>query len=265
MKSYDLIAPFYDEDMGRNNNGDDISFYLSCAQRNPGNILELGCGTGRMTIPLLKSGFSVLGMDSSPAMIRQLVEKKDRLRPEEQQRLILLCEDMRYLGLRQKYKTVCCAFSLLTYMVSDEDLTVFFQNVRDHMEWDGQFVLDVFLPQAHLQSLPDDRLYFDYRRPWKDTFCLERSKQIIKHPGWSQNTIRRFYRFMDGDLPVAQNIVTEERIRLFYRPELCALLTDHGFQIRQCWGGFRQEPLTEDSPVMVFVCNLTGAIDGYER
>lgn len=255
MKSYDLIASWYDSDMGQNNPGEDIPFYLRYAAANRGGILELGCGTGRMTLPFLKAGFSVLGMDSSAAMLQRLAEKLQPLDRRERQRLTLLCADMCYLCLKRKFKTVCCAFSLLTYLTTKEDQEHFFRNVHEWLDDDGHLLLDVFVPQDRMQTLPDDQIYFDYRRPWKEDLLLERSKQIIKHPEGQLNTIRRFYKILDRDLHVRKEIVTEERIRIFYPEELHRLLTGYGFRIEGSWGGFQGEALSGEAPVMVFLCS----------
>jgi len=57
---YDLIADFYDEDMGRNNDGRDVAWYVGQAKRAAAAhrlpVLELGSGTGRITLPLAQAG-----------------------------------------------------------------------------------------------------------------------------------------------------------------------------------------------------------------
>ena len=61
--SYDVIAEFYDDDMGRNVGGEDVAFYVDQCAAAPGPVLELGCGTGRITLALVRAGNTVIGID----------------------------------------------------------------------------------------------------------------------------------------------------------------------------------------------------------
>ena len=67
---YDSWADIYDEVYSFVDN--DINFYLQKASNIKGNILEIGCGTGRITIPLMENGANITGIDSSQKMIDRL-------------------------------------------------------------------------------------------------------------------------------------------------------------------------------------------------
>src|SRR5690554_5357898 len=49
---------------------DDVQFYVDLAKTNGGKVLDIGCGTGRVTLPLLKAGIDVVGLDNSAAMLK---------------------------------------------------------------------------------------------------------------------------------------------------------------------------------------------------
>src|SRR6266404_6422462 len=79
---------------------EDIQFYVGLARSlKPKSVLELACGTGRITIPLAeegaRSGFSVAGLDTEPAMLKQAGQKVKRLPNAVRRRIQLVKGDMR--------------------------------------------------------------------------------------------------------------------------------------------------------------------------
>ena len=72
----------------------DMSFYLEEAKAGGGPVLELGCGTGRLLIPLLSTGHDVHGLDSSSAMLEVARRKREQLPAEAAKRLTLHYGDM---------------------------------------------------------------------------------------------------------------------------------------------------------------------------
>src|SRR5258708_4131903 len=79
----------------------DTAFYLEEAKASGGPVLELGCGTGRLAIPLLKTGLEVHGLDASAAMLEVAKHKRSQLSPEIAKRLHLHLGDMAKFKLEQ--------------------------------------------------------------------------------------------------------------------------------------------------------------------
>ena len=75
MADFDRFARFYDLDY--NSFQDDVPFYLGLAEHTGGPLLELGCGTGRLLVPLARAGFEITGVDLSEGML-QVARGKDR-------------------------------------------------------------------------------------------------------------------------------------------------------------------------------------------
>ena len=110
--AYDLIAEYYDFDMGMNAPKNDVEFYVNWAAGRFGPVLELGCGTGRITLPMVQAGCTVLGIDLSIPMLRQLKTKAEFiLSSEELSRLSLCCMDMRQLALDASFSLIICPYS----------------------------------------------------------------------------------------------------------------------------------------------------------
>ncbi|TLY48982.1 MAG: class I SAM-dependent methyltransferase, partial [Gammaproteobacteria bacterium] len=70
--SYDAIAEIYETDMGQSMPFDDVAFYRSLCLAEGGRVLELGCGTGRILIELMRAGIDAVGADRSLPMLARL-------------------------------------------------------------------------------------------------------------------------------------------------------------------------------------------------
>src|SRR3954451_8643584 len=73
--TYDRIARFYDVDMAQNMRFDDVAFYAHQCARANGRVLELGCGNGRILLPLLERGIDAVGIDAFAPMLAELRPK----------------------------------------------------------------------------------------------------------------------------------------------------------------------------------------------
>lgn len=83
--SFDRIARFYDYE----NKGyvKDIPFYLEYAKNCGGEVLELGCGTGRILIPMAKAGITITGLDISGEMLKIARDKVMHLDRESETKI----------------------------------------------------------------------------------------------------------------------------------------------------------------------------------
>lgn len=255
VPAYDLIASFYDEDMGRNNPGKDLLFYLARAGRTSGPVLELACGTGRITLPLVSQGSYVDALDASLPMLHELARKAQRLLTDEaRQRLALHWMDMRDWRLQKKFALILCPFSAFTYLVEEEDQARALQIILDHLEPDGLFILDCFVPHYEDLALPDGHVYYDYCRQLENGMVLERRKTIKKDLTRQLNLVCRTYRFMAPDGSLMKTITTEETIRYRFHAELALLMQHHGFQIVEEYGDFEGHAYEYSSATVVFIC-----------
>jgi len=257
IPSYDAIAEFYDEDMGRNNPGRDIAFYCMYAATAPGPVLELGCGTGRITLPMVQRGATVHGLDASLPMLRELERKaRQLLTGTERARLQLYWADMCDMELRERFALILCPFSAFNYVVDEPDRTRMLQNVRAHLDGNGLFILDTFIPHYEDLLLPDDHINFDYRRQTEDGMVLEREKTIHKDLTRQINIVNRTYRFWDAGAGLVRQLTTSERIRYYFFSELKLLLEHHGFVVEREYGDFDGGSYDYRASTMAFVCRI---------
>jgi SAM-dependent methyltransferase len=242
---YDLTAEFYDEDMGRNNDGRDIAWYVALARAAaPGPILELGCGTGRVTLPLAQTGRSIVAADYSMPMLRVLGQKAAAAHLSE--RIEPLAMDMGRWSLAGRFAAIFCPFSAFTYLVDDDDRARMLAGVRACLAHGGVFALDVFVPDARLNALNDGARIDDYQRAlperWRPATTLTRSKRLTRdvRPGVrpAVNRIARHYRFLDAQGEVLREVDTESLQRPYAPEDLLSTLTAAGFADLQACGDF---------------------------
>ena len=85
---------------------EDIPFYIHLAKTYGSPILELACGTGRITIPIAKKGVTITGMDISPEMLQIAKTKLEKEPKDVQNRIQLLQKDMSNFKLNEKFNMI---------------------------------------------------------------------------------------------------------------------------------------------------------------
>jgi SAM-dependent methyltransferase len=126
--------------------GADIPDIREWGRRVGGPILELGCGTGRLTLPLAEVAPRVVGVDLSSPMIARARAKQAGLPPETAARLDLCVGDMRALDLGERFAGVLVGLNALMHMTTDADLWAALRTARRHLAPGGRLALDVFAP-----------------------------------------------------------------------------------------------------------------------
>ena len=235
--TYDRIARFYDVDMAQNMRFDDVAFYAHQCARSSGRVLEIGCGNGRVLLPLLREGRDAFGVDASAPMLRELSRKAAAARLPLR---AAQAEGRRLPVSRATLACVLCPYSLITYFVTDDDVAVFLRGVRDALVPGGTIVVDAFVPRevpAQADFTPD------YRRPY-GAFTLARAKRITPLPGGA-NRIERRYEVINGAGDVVETIEASEVIRPRDVTTLHAAMADAGFGRISEWWDYGTRPTAD--------------------
>lgn len=251
--AYDAIAEFYDDDMGRNADARDISFYSGACRGITGRVLELGCGTGRITLPLAELGLEIIGIDRSVPMLRVLRRKMAALplassvsRPPR-----LVAMDMARPALNGQFEVVLCPFSAFTYLVTVADRERALGFIREALAPSGRFLLDVFVPDESLETGADANEQFDYRRHLADGSELERRKTIVPGRTARVNRIIRRYIFRDLAGQLRRELVTESHQCSYRLPELLQVIRGAGFRLVSATADFTGAPIRAGARTMV--------------
>lgn len=128
---------------------DDLSFYQTQAERwaGPGGaLLELACGTGRVTLPLARAGYRLTSLDSATEMLELLAAKLAK-EPEEVRRRVEIVEgDMRSLQLDRLFRFICLPFNSLLLLSTPQERQALLDRVREHLAPSGAFAFEIFTP-----------------------------------------------------------------------------------------------------------------------
>jgi len=127
--------------------GGSLDFYLRVARASGGAVLELACGTGRLTIPIAEAlahdaARPVTGLDLAPTMLDAARRKAIDAGVE----VALIEGDMRTFALGRRFGTIFVAFNSLLHLTTNDALGECFARVREHLAPNGAFAFDVFNP-----------------------------------------------------------------------------------------------------------------------
>jgi SAM-dependent methyltransferase len=141
---------------------EDVELYLELAAAHPGPILELGAGTGRVTLPLARALHTVVAVDSSPQMLAALERELAKEPSDVASRVQLHEVDVRSLALEAKFSLILATFNVVGHLETPEDLLAFLSAARAHLAPGGELVFDTLAPDdAELLAEPDEEFELD--------------------------------------------------------------------------------------------------------
>ncbi|MEL6624324.1 MAG: class I SAM-dependent methyltransferase [Bacteroidota bacterium] len=241
----DLIydAKIYD---GHNTHMTDLPFYQKwLPQDKNAHILELCCGTGRLTLPIAQAGYRITGVDYTPSMLEQANAKASAAGLS----IPFIEADMRTFDLPEQYDLIFIPFNSIHHLYHNEDLFQTLRAVKKHLKEGGLFLLDCFNPNISYIVEGKKRLQEVTNYTTEDGREVMLKQQMRYDSPTQINRIEWHY-FIDGVFDSIQNL----DMRMFYPQELDAYLTWSGFQILHKFGNFEEAAFDDDSDKQIFVC-----------
>jgi len=140
-QGWDDYAPFYDWENAQTLARRDVPFWQRLAAAQEGRVLELGCGTGRLTVPVARAGARVVGIDRSAPMLARARQRLRRSRASA----LLLRGDIRRLPFRTraKFAMVMAPYGMLQSLTSERDLRATLDAVHGALQRGGLFAIDL--------------------------------------------------------------------------------------------------------------------------
>ena len=230
-------AVYYDHTYRRR--VEDVAFYRRWARQHGGPVLELGAGSGRISVPLAQDGARVVGLDASEAMIAGARARSERELDEEARARV--------------------RFNTLLHLYEPDDFARCFRAVAAHLNPGGRFVFDVRIPSPVELARNPERVYrarpfrhptLGYRVRYEEQFRYDPIKQV------QHVTIR----FVPGEGAPQRAKVREVLLspRQIFPNELRALLALGGLELAGRYGDFSGRPLSDEDPLQIVVARVKG-------
>ncbi len=230
----------------------DVTFYRELARKRlgpGGRVLELGAGSGRVTIALARDGHEVVAVDRSAPMLDRLRARVAKLPKAVARRITVVEGDLRDFSVDGKFPLAIAAFNVLEHLYTRGEVHACLRRVRAHLEPGGAFVFDVQLPDMIW-------LMRDPNKRWARTrFTDPTTKRAMYYstnhdydPVGQIALIRLYYEPVDGKGPTK---IVKLSQRKFFPAELEALVAHAGFRLVERYGDFAWRPLAligDDAP-----------------
>jgi SAM-dependent methyltransferase len=241
-QGWDAYARYYDWENARTLGRRDVPFWRRLATSRGGRTLELGCGTGRVLVPLARAGVPIIGVDRSAAMLARARRRLRRLRRPVHAWLVLA--DVRRLPLASgSLDTVLAPYGLLQSLLSDTDLDRALGAVAGVLRRGGVFAADL------VPDLPRWREY--ERRVSLRGTGLRRGTHLTLVETVRQDRARHLTIFDQEYVERRGRSRSTQRFSLVFRtlsmPELCGRLARAGFRVDALHGDYAGGAWREDA------------------
>ena len=169
-------ARYYDLSSDAPGRFHDLAFYRGRLPSDHASVLELGCGTGRVLVPLAPACGFIHGIDSSEAMLAICRKKLSEANVPETQAQVAP-GDITSFHLGKQFDLIIAPFRVLQNLESDDQVDGLFRSVRQHLKPGGRCILNVFNPNRDHDAM---------KREWCSTseeFCWEAriGNRVVKH------------------------------------------------------------------------------------
>jgi SAM-dependent methyltransferase len=221
-------------------------FYLKLAQRIGGDVLELGCGTGRYTIPIAQHSISITGLDIVPQMLAHAKSKAAALPVQWVE------ADARDFHLGRQFRFIFESGAMFCHLQTRADFEAVLACVREHLAPDGFFaVCSQFARPENMVTNETEADWFSYTTPSGEEVCVS---GFVHYDALNQITTETAIRRWTDTNGQAHERIAPLKLRHFFPQELEALLHYNGFRIAEAYGDTDFSPLTADSPNILYVC-----------
>jgi SAM-dependent methyltransferase len=223
-----------------------LPYYAELARQASGDILELACGTGQLTVPLAGAGLHIAGLDLSAPMLSTARKRAATANVSVE----YVLGDMRTFSLGRRFALIFIARNSLLHLHSTEDILAALAMVRRHLTPGGIFAFDIFNPDVRLLARPSDQR-FPVFQVETESFGKLSVETTTGYDPATQVGRGHWYVSAPGK-PDAW--VLSLQLRNIFPQELPLLLAAGGFHLKSRAEDFIQTPFNSASRLQVCLC-----------
>ena len=254
-EGWDEYAPFYDWENARTLGRRDIPFWRRVALDAQGPVLELGCGTGRISVPLIEAGVPLVGIDRSAEMLARIPNLRSRVAkprlPNLKSRIppLFVRGDIRRLPFsRRSFDTVIAPYGVLQSLLADRDLSATLDSVARVLRRGGTFGLDL---------VPDVPNWREYSNRVQLKGPGARGVHLTLVESVRQDRVRRLTTFEQRYIERRAGRSREHAFELVFRTlsvrQMTSWLSRAGFVVDRVLGDYRGRPWDERADVWILL------------
>jgi ubiquinone/menaquinone biosynthesis C-methylase UbiE len=247
-QGWDEYAPFYDWENARTVGRRDVPFWRRVAAGARGTVLELGCGTGRVAVPLARSGIRLVGVDRSAPMLSRAATRAAGLPARGGAgRLTLVRADIRALPFADgSFHMVLAPYGILQSLIAERDLLATLDAVRRVLVPGGAFGIDL---------VPDVPNWREYTNRVQLRGRASGGVRLTLIESVRQDARRRLTTFEQRYVARRGTGRTEHAFNLTFRtlpvPQMRKRLERAGFAVDAVLGDYRGRPWDERADVWI--------------
>ena len=250
MKPIDHEA-FYDDgriyDLATLASEADVEFFLKHALNIGNPVLEIACGTGRVTIPLASNGVEVTGLDISEPMLTWGRKKAE----DRGVKIDWIRADCRNFKLNRQFKLIFIALNSMLHLHDLESINSFLGCVRRHLLPDGMFAFSIFNPSIKILSrIPTQK--FPVKRFIDPTTGKQITVEETTYYDDAYQVNRTTWYFSSDDQP--DFMIKKLNLRCFFPQELDMILLHNGLDIISKWGNYDEKPFASGDMGQIVMC-----------
>lgn len=218
----------------------------------PALVLDLACGTGKMTRALAARGYDMIGVDGSAEMLSEAYTAS-----LEHPGILYLQQDMRAFELYGTVGAVTCCLDSLNYLLSPADLDACFACVHNYLDPDGLFLFDMNTPYKFRTVYADNAYILEDELVWDAGMPTEERAAVFC--GW-QNAFDPNTAICDFDLSLFEELPDgtyrrsdeHQQERCYTMDEIQAALRKANLELLGVWSDFHFSPVSDTTPRWYF-------------
>lgn len=242
---FDSVADLYDSYVRTDF---DMPFWLLEAKSISGKVLELACGTGRVSLHLLKAGIDLSCVDYAPQMLAQFHRKLQESRLSCSSH----CQDMAELNLSDRFDLIIIPFHSFSEIVDRRKQKLALRQIRAHLTEHGTFICTLQNPAVRTATM-DGKTRPIGEFPMHDGNTLSMSTRLNFDAASGIASGEQIYERFSSDKVLLDRRSLEIHFHLFSKSEFEELLSECGFIVKTLYGDYERRPFQEStSPFLIW-------------